>query len=483
MSPSVRVRGIGQWSAWIVVIASIAGLGSAYWDDSWHTTLGRDSVFIPPHSLLYLSFASVGTVLGFWGIRLLSRSGSIRALAREPGFLLAAASAAATVAAAPVDAYWHTAFGRDAVLWSPPHLLSVIATTVLLAAILVSIADRPWPRLHIGVSAVLLAASQIVVMEYETDVPQFTELVYLPIMLFAAVAAAWVITRTTEFRFALTAAVIVFLAFRAALTVGLTAAGWLPPDLPLALLGLVAVDVLPQLPRLRWAVAAAAVAILQTLLAATGFSSVAISNTIPAAIAIAGLALMVVVTARFRSRISMAVVVVLVCSIGFALTTPSPASAHDPGQGAPFGTVTLSILGNGTGGLEVQVTDIRMAPALSEPAHLIARRAGVTITAPLRFVGTNDATDLAGSIRVPSSGRWFVYAEISSSYGTLEAWMPVENDLSGSLTEARTLYQPAGSKPWIFGQFLLAGLLLGTAAGLVAWLATALVRLPRSRRR
>ncbi|RDV43986.1 hypothetical protein DOE76_14720 [Leifsonia sp. ku-ls] len=131
---------------------------------------------------------------------------------------------------------------------------------------LVSVSDRPWRQLQIGLSAVVLAAAQILVMEYDTDVPQFSETLYLPVALLSLLSAGWVIIRMTGFPFALTTAIVAYILLRAALTAGLTGAGWLAPDLPLALLGLAAVDLLQSLPRLRWLVAASIVAALESLL-------------------------------------------------------------------------------------------------------------------------------------------------------------------------------------------------------------------------
>ena len=110
---------LGAGGVWVAAAAAAAGVGSAYWDDSWHTTLGRDSTFIPPHLLLYASILTVGVVIAGWGWRRLAATRSVAAVFRTPGFALAVAAAVATAAAAPADAFWHTAFGRDAVLWSP----------------------------------------------------------------------------------------------------------------------------------------------------------------------------------------------------------------------------------------------------------------------------------------------------------------------------------------------------------------------------
>ena len=64
--------GITPLMAMVAAAAAAAGVGSAYWDDSWHTTLGRDSTFIPPHLLLYASILTVGVVIAGWGWRRLA---------------------------------------------------------------------------------------------------------------------------------------------------------------------------------------------------------------------------------------------------------------------------------------------------------------------------------------------------------------------------------------------------------------------------
>jgi hypothetical protein len=35
----------------LVVVAGAAALFATYWDDAWHTDLGRDDATIPPHPL------------------------------------------------------------------------------------------------------------------------------------------------------------------------------------------------------------------------------------------------------------------------------------------------------------------------------------------------------------------------------------------------------------------------------------------------
>lgn len=248
---------LGAGGVWVAAAAAAAGVGSAYWDDSRHTTLGRDSTFIPPHLLLYASILTVGVVIAGWGWRRLAATRSVAAVFRTPGFAVAVAAAVATAAAAPADAFWHTAFGRDAVLWSPPHLLSVIGTLCVLIGLLTG-TDRlvPAPP-RIALAAGVLGAALIIVMEYDTDVPQFTETLYLPLLLATTLGAAWVITTLVPGRTRLVLVVAVYLVFRVVLWVLLTTSGWLAPDLPVAVAGLFLLAL--PVPRWRWPVAALAV--------------------------------------------------------------------------------------------------------------------------------------------------------------------------------------------------------------------------------
>jgi hypothetical protein len=63
----------------VVVAAGSAGLFATYWDDAWHTDLGRDQAFIPPYLLLYGSMAVIGAVVAAWGLVALRRGRSLAA--------------------------------------------------------------------------------------------------------------------------------------------------------------------------------------------------------------------------------------------------------------------------------------------------------------------------------------------------------------------------------------------------------------------
>lgn len=108
----------------------------AAWDIQWHVVIGRDSLFIPPHIVagmayvgglaLSLSALVYETWLDRQGQRL---TGVIRlgGITTSPAFLGVALSFLAGVFFTFLDDLWHRAYGLDATLWSPPHLLIMLA--------------------------------------------------------------------------------------------------------------------------------------------------------------------------------------------------------------------------------------------------------------------------------------------------------------------------------------------------------------------
>src|SRR4029453_3718395 len=67
--PGASVAGLPAVLLMVVVAAGSASLFATYWDDAWHTDLGRDQATIPPHLLLYGSMAAIGAVVAAWACR------------------------------------------------------------------------------------------------------------------------------------------------------------------------------------------------------------------------------------------------------------------------------------------------------------------------------------------------------------------------------------------------------------------------------
>ncbi|MFM1768111.1 MAG: hypothetical protein RJA22_640 [Verrucomicrobiota bacterium] len=119
------------WAARITVLAGVAILAGITWDISWHSTIGRDTFWSPPHLcihaggvlgglvcgwlLLRASFlgtpAERAAAVGFWGLR------------APLGAWITLWGALAMVTSAPFDDWWHNAYGLDVEILSPPHTI------------------------------------------------------------------------------------------------------------------------------------------------------------------------------------------------------------------------------------------------------------------------------------------------------------------------------------------------------------------------
>jgi hypothetical protein len=118
------------------------------WDIQWHVAIGRDSLWIPPHLMVFLAFVSglaivvimiaYETGLSIAGQEMphTARLGGLRAPSAYFGILLGYAAA---LLSGVIDELWHRAFGIDATLWSPPHLLIMVATVVVDYSLLLGI--------------------------------------------------------------------------------------------------------------------------------------------------------------------------------------------------------------------------------------------------------------------------------------------------------------------------------------------------------
>src|SRR5680860_1919228 len=116
---------------WPIVVAGLLAIFATYWDEAFHTDVGRDSAWAAPHVLLYGSVGVVGLGVATWGLLVLAGTRSLRATLGHTSLMAAGLGGLGALAAAPIDAVWHEAYGRDAVLWSPPHMLVVFSATAL----------------------------------------------------------------------------------------------------------------------------------------------------------------------------------------------------------------------------------------------------------------------------------------------------------------------------------------------------------------
>ncbi len=116
-----------------VIALTCSGVGSV-WDISWHSRIGRDTFWTAPHILIYLSGVIAGLSCGYVILSgTFGRDRSARASAatlwgfRGPlGAFLCAWGSFAMIASAPFDNWWHSAYGLDVKVLSPPHVVLML---------------------------------------------------------------------------------------------------------------------------------------------------------------------------------------------------------------------------------------------------------------------------------------------------------------------------------------------------------------------
>lgn len=413
----------------LAFVGAMSALAGGYWDDAWHTERGRDEFFIAPHIAIYAGITLAGLALTAWAA-LAARSSGAKAIWGHQPLRLALLSVAVTLASGPIDNVWHVAFGRDSVIWSPPHMLGIAGTLALGAALLTELARRPqrWAaRATVVAGALVLAAATFSVAEYETDVPQFDELWYLPVLSFAA-AIALVLVRVASTRpWAATGAAAVYTLFMLGVSGFLALAGFPAPALVLLLAPAVVVDLAA---RRSWPAPLAALAYVAVLYAAyvpvrnglgdgvrldrvdvlAGLLLAWITST--AVFAVAGGRRLLRASARPATAAAAAALAALLAAPG--------ALAHDPGQGDPAGTADVTVQSVGDR-ISLTAELPRGTCDQTEPRALVARRAGTSVRAPLQ----RRSCTVEGSLPLPAQGRWFVYAELARDGRPIETWLPI----------------------------------------------------------
>ncbi len=465
VAPNAPPRPLPAALLGFALVGAAAALGGAYLDDAWHTSRGRDSFFIAPHIAIYGGVGVIGAVLAIWVLRMLRRGGRA-AVRRRPSAILAVVALAGTLASAPVDNAWHVAFGRDAVLWSPPHLLGIVGTLALGSAILMEARARPWARLAAG--GLVLAAANFTVAEYETDVPQFSAAFYLPALAAAAIVGLSIVRPCTPGdAWAGTKASIVHGLFVAAIALLLRATGFPAPSVPVVIAAAVALDLSSRrrlVVRAGLVVAALALAIPVRRLLGSDVRVDAKDLATGAALAF-GVALVLLSGVQRALRPRSVAPLAAGATVVALLLLPAVALAHDPGQGEDAGAARLQARGAGK---TVRLSG-RLRPCRPiRSGRVLARRAGDTIDRPLRVRGCS----FDGTVGVTELGRWFVYADLESESGPVETWISlvVRSGHSRSFAANRFAYTPSPQRTTIVKGLGGGALYLAVAALLFATL-------------
>lgn len=435
-------------------------LAATYWDDSWHTDKGRDEFTIPPHLLLYggVVMASLAVVLWALQAQRNSSTGRLRRLAGDPAMLLAGLGGLTTLASAPLDNAWHEAYGRDAVLWSPPHLLAVGGSLALSVGVLAGLratAGRGATVARWSAAAGVIGGLQVFVLEYDTDVPQFSSFWYLPVVALGVCLAVVLLDDLLPDRWDPLRAATLYTAIRVAIPALLTVMGFSRPAVPPLLVLFVLAGALRSRP--TWvrliAVGASSPLVWWPAVQAQLEATTVPLRQLPGAVilgAVAG-ATVALLHGPWPARSSVRglgarSIVALVVVAAVAAGMPGRAEAHDPGQGETVveGRLTVKrVRGRADLTLSLPRSCLDFVPV-----RTVARREGLTRSAPLRVSkgSRNGRCVMRGAVVGLTSGRWFVYAELRGRQGSrLEAWVPVAENSEAS--SSRPLYKPPAPSP------------------------------------
>lgn len=452
--PTAPAVALAETPALVVVLLAgfLLAVFGTYWDDAWHTEEGRDGFLIAPHVTLYAGISLAGVALTGWAA-IAARAVGLREAAQRPGLLLALVGVAGTLLAAPIDNGWHLAFGRDAVIWSPPHMLGIAGTLAIGAAVLLELSGsgRRWAAVaQTAAAGAVLAAAAMPVLEYETDVPQFDVVFYLPVLALGAAFALSLVQRALVGSWPAARAAVAYMLTVAVIAVVMLAASMPAPLLPLLVVPAMVLD---------WARARG----LSRTLTATWFAGSlyavyvpyldllkndvfvdfeAVLIGLPLAIAGCWLSIAFVEGRAPRSlppSTAVAAGYAMAVLVVSALATATPALGHDPGQGPVAGTARWSASSIGDAArLEVELPDAAGCDDV-RPVRVVARRAGVELTGQLERVGN---CRYRGAVQLEDRGRWFLYAEFERGSEMLETWLPIHAGDPEEVVDSRVLYVP-----------------------------------------
>ena len=136
------------WYLTAVLFASTSVIVGIIWDISWHRTIGRDSFWTPAHLAVYTGGLAAGLSCGWLALKTtfsgtgteVGRSVRMWGFRAPLGAWVAIWGAIAMLTSAPLDDWWHNAYGLDVEILSPPHVvLAMGICAIQLGALLMAL--------------------------------------------------------------------------------------------------------------------------------------------------------------------------------------------------------------------------------------------------------------------------------------------------------------------------------------------------------
>jgi hypothetical protein len=145
MGRETRADRVELVGCWLLLVALLCENFGVVWDVQWHEDVGPDTFFTAPHMLIYSApviggLTSLAMVLrrSFGGVAGDGVSVAVLGVFRTPvGFLVAGIGSAVELVYGLADLWWHTVYGFDVTLNSPPHVgLALGGVTICVGAVL-----------------------------------------------------------------------------------------------------------------------------------------------------------------------------------------------------------------------------------------------------------------------------------------------------------------------------------------------------------
>lgn len=143
------------WPVKAVLVAATFVVIGVIWDISWHMSIGRDTLWSPPHLVTYAAAVIVGITCGWLALHTTFR-GTPKARAQSVGFWgfraplgawICVWGAFAMLTSAPFDDWRHHAYGLDVKIVSPPHaVLALGMYAIVVGAMVMTVAARAAAR-------------------------------------------------------------------------------------------------------------------------------------------------------------------------------------------------------------------------------------------------------------------------------------------------------------------------------------------------
>lgn len=146
--PSPVGRPLPRWVSVVLALCVTSIYVGLIWDLSWHMTIGRDTFWTPAHIAIYLGGAIPGLICGVLAIRMTWFASPVEKAhtvvlwgGRAPlGAWIVIWGALAMLTAGPFDDWWHSAYGLDVKIISPPHVVLFVGMFAVVIGVLVFLA-------------------------------------------------------------------------------------------------------------------------------------------------------------------------------------------------------------------------------------------------------------------------------------------------------------------------------------------------------